>query len=131
MTTVRDLVSEAWPTSDGFVRVPCPWDECDYLSHAFDGWTVFGAAEMVLAGSACSTFDGIRVDPFASGRFRSCDECGTAWDANEWGDVECTGVGPCCDGTTRTCDACGTRSDAGAAPDLDGHGFGPCCMAVV
>ena len=70
MTTIRDLVSGAWTTSDGFVRVSCPWDECDYMSHAFGGYTVRDAARSVRNREACGTFPSGHVRPFAWGDVR-------------------------------------------------------------
>lgn len=70
MTNSDDLVSElvesAWGTSDGFLRIPCPWDECDYASHAFMGYYVEDSAEMVARRETCGTFgQSHRPRPFA------------------------------------------------------------------
>ena len=57
---LSELVDSAWMTSDGFVRIACPWDECDYASHAFGGYTFVESAEIVLRRDACGTFGGLR-----------------------------------------------------------------------
>ena len=55
---LSELVDSAWMTSDGFVRIACPWDECDYASHAFMYYALREAAEMVVRRDACGTFGG-------------------------------------------------------------------------
>ena len=69
MTNSDDLVSElvesAWRTSDGFLRIACPWDTCDYASHAFMYYTVAECAEMVARRDACGTFGGHESRSFA------------------------------------------------------------------
>lgn len=55
---VSELVDGAWTTSDGFVRIACPWDTCDYASHAFLFYTVEEMAERVASRDACGTFGG-------------------------------------------------------------------------
>jgi membrane-associated PAP2 superfamily phosphatase len=69
MTNSDDLVSElvesAWGTSDGFLRIACPWDECDYASHAFMYYTAVESAEMVARRDACGTFGGHESRSFA------------------------------------------------------------------